>query len=192
MELVSKAVLFATHAHDGMRRKNNPTPYIIHPLEAATIVASVTTDQEIISASLLHDVVEDAGVSIEEVEKEFGPRVAELVLSETENKREGISPEESWQIRKEEALNALAKTKDVAVKMLYLGDKLSNLRSIYIDRQIEGEDVWNKFNQKDPKKHLWYYRTICNLISELSETLAWQEFDNLIRVVFNEKGETHE
>ena len=51
MELVSKALIFATKAHDNMRRKNSPIPYIIHPLEAASIVASVTADQEIISAS---------------------------------------------------------------------------------------------------------------------------------------------
>lgn len=189
MELVSKALIFATKAHDNMRRKNSPIPYIIHPLEAASIVASVTADQEIISASLLHDVVEDAGISIEEVEKEFGPRVARLVAAETENKREEIDPKLSWQIRKEEAIDALRQSNDIATKILYLGDKLSNLRAIYIDKQKEGDKVWQKFNQKDPEKHHWYYRTIADLIVELKDTLAWQELDQLIRVVFNEEGE---
>lgn len=191
MELVSKAIIFATNAHDGMRRKNSPIPYILHPVEAASIVASITPDQEIIAAALLHDVVEDAGITIEEVEKEFGPRVAMLVASETEDKRETIDPKLSWQIRKEEAIDELRKTTDLATKIMYLGDKLSNLRSIYIDKQKEGDAVWQKFNQKDPMKHRWYYRSIADLISELKDTLAWQEFDKLIDVVFGE-GEKNE
>lgn len=184
MELISKAIIFATKAHDGMRRKKASIPYIIHPLEASSIVASITSDQEIISASILHDVVEDAGITIEEIEKEFGSRVAFLVSSETENKREGIDPRVSWQDRKEEALDELSKTTDIAVKILYLGDKLSNLRSIYTEKQKIGDEVWNQFNQTDPMKHHWYYRSIANLIDELKDTLAWQEFDKLIGIIF--------
>lgn len=184
MELVSRALVFATKAHDGMRRKNSPIPYILHPVEAASIVASITDDQEIISAALLHDVIEDAGITYEEVEKEFGERVAKLVASETEDKREHLDPKDSWQIRKEEAMDELRNTTDISVKILYLGDKLSNLRSIYVDKQKEGDKVWQKFNQKDPMKHRWYYRTIADLISELNYSLAWQELDKLIDVVF--------
>ena len=66
---------------------------------------------------------------------------------------------------------------------------MSNLRAIYIDKQREGDKVWQKFNQKDPMKHYWYYRTIADLIVELKDTLAWKELDQLISVVFNEEGE---
>ena len=79
MELVSEAIAFATKAHDGMRRKKSEIPYILHPLEAAVIVSSITNDQNLIAAAVLHDVVEDAEVSIEEIEQKFGKRVKEQV-----------------------------------------------------------------------------------------------------------------
>ena len=56
------------------------SPYILHPLEAAVIVGTMTDDQNLIAAAVLHDVVEDAGVTIEEIEAKFGKRVRELVF----------------------------------------------------------------------------------------------------------------
>ncbi|MBO5837108.1 MAG: bifunctional (p)ppGpp synthetase/guanosine-3',5'-bis(diphosphate) 3'-pyrophosphohydrolase, partial [Oscillospiraceae bacterium] len=87
MELVSEAVVFAVTAHDGMRRKKSESPYILHPMEAAVIVGTMTDDQNLIAAAALHDVVEDAGITIDEIEERFGKRVRELVASETEDKR---------------------------------------------------------------------------------------------------------
>ena len=85
MELVSKAIEFAVKVHDGMRRKKSELPYILHPLEVAVIVGTMTSDQNVIAAAVLHDVVEDANISIDEIEQKFGKRVKELVLSETED-----------------------------------------------------------------------------------------------------------
>ena len=68
MELVSEAIAFAVKAHDGMRRKKSDAPYILHPMEAAVIVGTMTDDQNLIAAAALHDVVEDANISIEEIE----------------------------------------------------------------------------------------------------------------------------
>ena len=67
MEIISKAIEFAVKAHDGMRRKNGELPYILHPLEAAVIVGTMTSDQEIIASAVLHDVVEDTDIPIEEI-----------------------------------------------------------------------------------------------------------------------------
>lgn len=186
MELISRAIAFATRAHDGMRRKSSPIPYIVHPLEAAVIVASMTEDQEVIAAALLHDTVEDAGVAPEAIEAEFGPRVRELVLSETEAKRPELPPEQTWLLRKKEALADLAVTEDLAVKMVYLGDKLSNLRSIDRELQVQGEAMWQCFHQKDPQMHRWYYSAIAEATRELQDTQAWQEYDRLVRKVFHE------
>ena len=186
MELVSEAIVFTVKAHDGMRRKDEKTPYILHPMEAAAIVGSVTSRQEVIAAAVLHDVVEDAGVSLRELEARFGKRVAELVASETENKREELPAESTWRVRKEEAVRLLQGTEDRDVKILYLGDKLANLRAIYRDWKVEGSAVWRRFNQKEPAQQAWYYRTIADSIRELSDTAAWQEFDWLIRTVFAE------
>lgn len=184
MELVSEAIVFAVKAHDGMRRRQAEIPYILHPVEAAAIVGSITSKQEVIAAAALHDVVEDAGVSIKEVEERFGKRVAELVASETENKRDPLPPENTWKVRKEEAIEILQSTTDLDVKILYLGDKLANLRAIYLDWKREGNSVWQGFNQKNPAWQAWYYRTIADNICELSDSPAWQEFHWLIEKIF--------
>lgn len=74
MELVTRAAIFAARAHNGMRRKTSSNPYILHPMEAASIVGTMTESQELIAAALLHDVVEDAGITLEEVEAGRNPR----------------------------------------------------------------------------------------------------------------------
>ena len=87
MTKLDHAIKFATDAHAGQKRKMTNTPYILHPLEAAAIVASITTDEDVICAAVLHDTVEDTDVKAETIRSEFGDRVAELVSAETENKR---------------------------------------------------------------------------------------------------------
>ncbi len=188
MELVSEAIEFAVKAHDGMRRKKSKAPYILHPMEAAVIVGTMTDDQNLIAAAVLHDVVEDADISIEEIEKRFGERVRELVESETEDKRPNLPPEATWRIRKEESLAALKTTKDIAVLMVWLGDKLANMRAIYRDFKVEGESMWQRFNQNDPSEQAWYYRSIVEFTKALSDTSAWIEYKTLTELVFG-KGE---
>ena len=188
MELVSEAIIFAVKAHDGMRRKKSEAPYILHPMEAAVIVGTMTDDQHLIAAAALHDVVEDAGITIEEIEEHFGKRVRELVESETEDKRTDRPPCETWRIRKEESLEDLKNTDDIAVLMVWLGDKLANMRAIYRDFKEEGEAMWQRFNQKDPAQQAWYYRSIAEFTKRLSDTSAWIEYNTLTEIVFG-KGE---
>ena len=184
MELVSEAIIFATEAHDGMRRKKNKSPYILHPMEAAVIVSTMTYDQEVIAAAALHDVVEDAGIKMETIEEKFGVRVRELVQSETEDKRADRPPMETWKIRKEESLLVLKNTEDLDVLMVWLGDKLANMRSLYREWKAEGDAMWNNFNQKDPQMQAWYYCTIAELTNRLCETSAWIEYKALTDIVF--------
>ena len=188
MELVSEAIAFAVKAHDGMRRKKSNAPYILHPMEAAVIVGTMTDDQNLIAAAALHDVVEDADITIHEIEARFGKRVRELVESETEDKRADLPPEETWRIRKEESLRVLKQTDDLAVLMVWLGDKLANMRSIYRDFKVEGNAMWQRFNQKDVGEQAWYYRSIVKLTERLSNTSAWLEYKTLTELVFG-KGE---
>ena len=187
MELLGEAVLFASCAHNGMRRKNDKTPYILHPLEVATIVGTMTDDQEVLAAAVLHDTIEDAGITIDKIRDKFGDRVARLVLSETENKREELPPEQTWRIRKEESLEQLRGAEDIDVIRLWLGDKLSNLRGIFRNWRIHGDAVWQRFNQTDIGAQAWYYRSVLKLTERLSETTAWLEFKELISRMFGEE-----
>ena len=87
IEVIEKAIMFATQAHEGQVRKGTDRPYIVHPLEVGRIVASMTEDEEIISAAILHDTIEDCEEITEEVIcREFTKRVAEFVAKESEDK----------------------------------------------------------------------------------------------------------
>ena len=171
-----------------MRRKKSDAPYILHPMEAAVIVGTMTDDQNVIAAAALHDVVEDAKITIQEIEEKFGKRVRELVESETEDKRADLPPADTWRVRKEESLAVLKNTDDIDVLMVWLGDKLANMRAIYRDFKAEGVAMWQKFNQKDAKEQAWYYRSIDALTERLSHTSAWLEYKTLTELVFG-KGE---
>ena len=186
MELVSEAIAFAVKAHDGMRRKKSDAPYILHPMEAAVIVGTMTDDQNLIAAAALHDVVEDADITIDEIEERFGKRVRELVESETEDKRADLPPADTWRIRKEESLEVLKNTDDVGVLMVWLGDKLANMRAIYRVFKVEGAPMWQRFNQKNVNEQAWYYRSIVKFTARLSDTSAWLEYKKLTEFVFGE------
>ena len=90
MGLFENAVRFAAERHSGTKRKSGTLPYLLHPMEVAVIVSSMTDDEEILAAAVLHDTVEDTDTTIGELEELFGPRVAGFVASETENKRPEI------------------------------------------------------------------------------------------------------
>lgn len=187
MDVFEQALLFAAEKHRDQFRKDKKTPYIVHPLEAASVAAALTSDKEILAAALLHDVVEDAGVKPEELKEKFGERVTELVLSETEDKRNDRPPAETWQIRKAESLEVLKSTDDIGVKILWLSDKLSNVRSFYRQYCECGSAFWQNFHQSDPKMQEWYYRTVLENISELSESVPYRELYSLVDKLFESK-----
>ena len=183
-ELLDKAIVFATSAHSGQVRKMANTPYILHPLEVATIIATLGGNEELMAAGLLHDTVEDCNVDPLEIRKLFGSRVHALVASETEDKLSDRPPEETWMERKQESLIMLKHSNDIDVKKLWLGDKLSNIRSFYRAYVKEGDAMWHYFHQNDPKMQAWYYRTITDCLSELSDTVAYKEYVMLVEAIF--------
>lgn len=176
MNLFEEAVIYATVMHSGETRKGTNIPYILHPLEVSHIISTMTDDIEVITAGVLHDIVEDTDGTIKEIRNRFGDRVAELVESETENKYENEDKSATWKRRKEESLRVIQTTDDVGIKMLWLGDKLSNLRSLARKYSEQGNEVWNLFHQKDPNMHRWYYQTIAESVEmELNKTGAFKE-----------------
>ena len=183
-DILDKALIFAVNAHAGAVRKGTNIPYIVHPMEAVAIVASMTNDKEVIAAAALHDVVEDTDYTIKDIENEFGSRIADLVASESENKRPELSEENTWKIRKEETLKHLENA-SIETKIITLGDKLSNIRAIYRDYLELGDKLWDRFNQKDKNEHAWYYSSIVDLLSDLEKYPAWKEYKDLVKRVFD-------
>lgn len=182
MTLVSEAMIFAAGAHDGMLRKGSHVPYILHPAEVAAIAATLTDDPAVLAAAVLHDVIEDCGVSAQTLAQRFGERVAELVLLETQ--QHSGDPRLTWEARKCGALEQIARGgRDV--KIIALSDKLSNMRSIHRDYLREGKNTFTRFHQHDMQKHAWYYRSCAALLrDELGGTEAWRELCMRIDKVF--------
>jgi myo-inositol-1(or 4)-monophosphatase len=181
--LLDRAVVFAVRAHAGTERRGKGFPYIVHPLEAVGIVATMTSDQELLSAAVLHDTVEDTDITLEQIRAEFGNRIASLVATETDMPVGEMNLEKNWRIRKQAAIDRLASASRDA-KIVALGDKLSNMRAIARDYSIQGDALWNLFRVKERKDHEWHYRGLVSALSELNDTFAYKEFSQLVDEVF--------
>ncbi|MBR3627023.1 MAG: bifunctional (p)ppGpp synthetase/guanosine-3',5'-bis(diphosphate) 3'-pyrophosphohydrolase [Bacteroidaceae bacterium] len=180
--LLDRAICFAVQAHAGLERKGKGFPYIVHPMEAMAIVATMTSDQELLAAAALHDTVEDTDVTVAELQELFGERVALLVAHESDVPLEGDASD-TWHDRKTFAINLL-KGAERDVKVVAMGDKLSNMRAIARDYAAIGDEIWNLFNVKDKAEHAWHYHGLADALSDLSDTPAYQEFYALVKSVF--------
>lgn len=183
--MFEKALKYATKAHAGTTRKGSNEPYINHPIEVAQIAKTMTDDQNVWVAALLHDTVEDTSVTMSDIRKNFGDDVADLVASDTENKRGNLPAAKTWKIRKQETINHLKRTTDLNEKILVLSDKLSNIRQLAQEYKKRHDQVWQLFNQKNKEEHEWYYRSILEATKELSKYPAWQEYKQLVTEVFS-------
>ena len=189
MTLLDKAIDFATKAHAGVTRKGKNTPYILHPLEAMLIVKDLTDDEKVLAAAVLHDTVEDTDVTKDDIREIFGGDVARLVAAESENKREDLPAESTWEIRKKEPIDELQNASR-EFKLICLGDKLANLRELSRDYAELGDSLWERFNQKDKTKHSWYYGEIYKiLLDEFGDKPAILEYRSLLEKVFGWKGD---
>ena len=182
-ELLDRAIVFAVRAHGGTERRGKGFPYIVHPMEAVEIVATMTSDQELLAAAALHDTVEDTDVTEEQIRAEFGERVASLVAAESDEPHEHRDSVDNWRARKQAAIDRIAAASHDA-KIVALGDKLSNMRAIARDYAIQGDELWKIFHSKDRKDHEWHYRGLAESLRELQDTFAYQEFEQLIKQVF--------
>ncbi len=180
-----KAIMFAVKAHEGIRRKGKDRLYILHPIEAMTIVASLTEDEDVLAAAVLHDVVEDTDVTEAEIRVAFGDRVAALVMAESEDKMRGIPSEASWTARKQATIDHLAGLERDAL-LICLGDKLANIREMSRDYKAIGDKLWERFNQKDKKMHAWYYGSVFQVLAKaLGDEPPIREYRALLKEVFD-------
>ena len=176
---LDRAILFAVKCHAGVERRGKGFPYIVHPMEAMAIAATMTADQEVLAAAALHDVVEDTEVTLDDIRAQFGDRVARLVDTESDRLNEGLD----WIARKEDSLRRL-KEASRDEKIVALGDKLSNMRAIARDYTSEGEVFWDRFHVKDKSVHGWRYHALLDAFSDMADTYAYQEFEFLVKRIF--------
>ncbi|PKB69677.1 MAG: (p)ppGpp synthetase [SAR202 cluster bacterium Io17-Chloro-G5] len=140
-ELVGQAYLYADECHSGQMRQSG-NPYIAHPLETALFLADLHLDTHTIVAALLHDVVEDCGVSLEEITLRFGPEVSKLVdgvtkLTRMDDKLQPPAEDVAGPMDDAESLHAeslrkmlVSMAEDIRVVLIKLADRLHNMNTL--------------------------------------------------------------
>ena len=128
MERIDRAVEYARQKHKDQKRKDG-SPYIIHPLAVAEIVAEMGLDMEAILGALLHDCIEDTDASFDEISKLFGKTTAELVEGVTKLTRANFSSSEEQQMENLRKM-FMAMSKDIRVVLIKIADRLHNMRTM--------------------------------------------------------------
>lgn len=180
--MINKAIKFATDSHEGQTRKGTDIPYILHCLEAGVIAASLTNkdghvNEEVIAGAILHDTIEDAGISYETLVETFNKEIADIVASQSEDKSR------EWIERKQSTIHFLKMNKSKNVEIATLADKLSNMRAIYTDFIHDEDELWKKFNAGKESQH-WYYSSIAKAFSQVKDTKEYREYKQLIELIF--------
>ena len=138
-DLVKKAYECCVTAHAGQKRRSMED-YYIHPFNVAKIIVSLGLDSESIAAALLHDVVEDTDLTIEDIKKEFGREVALLVDGVTKIGRLNFSTKEQQQAESLRKM-LIAMGKDIRVIIIKLADRLHNMRTLDAMPEQKQRDV---------------------------------------------------
>lgn len=174
---IHNAIIFATMKHKDQKRKGTDIPYIVHPMEVMQILTSMNCETDVIIAGILHDTLEDTNTTPEEIKNNFGDNVLKIVQTESEDKSK------TWKERKQHTIDCL-KIDTRETKLVCLADKLSNLRSIYVDFLNVGNKVWERFNA--PKENIkWYYESVADALEDDFKGLdAWKELKKLIAETF--------
>jgi (p)ppGpp synthase/HD superfamily hydrolase len=150
-ELIREALALSEEAHAGqVRNGSGGLPYIHHPLAVAEVVSEGGFGEETVAAALLHDVVEDSAVTVDELRRRFGAHVADLVATMTDD-----PSIESFEERKDEHRGRVREG-GLEVLAIYCADKLSNIRVLRRTYAEEGEAIAEEFGTPlDVKVSVW-------------------------------------
>lgn len=156
--MIDKAIGFAAQKHEGQHRKIGDIPYIAHPMGVAAILMQMGCREEVVTAALLHDTVEDTDANMEEIISRFGQEVGDIVAGCTELPRKC----HNWEQRK---LNMIERLRQAPfeVKLVVAADKYHNLHHISKSKADSGSAVWKRFG-RGPELQAWYYRTVLESI----------------------------
>lgn len=139
--MIFPAIEFAAKAHSGQYRKGTKLPYIVHPLGVARILIEHECPDEVVVAGVLHDTVEDTAITLEDIRRSFGDRVAQIVQAASEPDKA-----DTWENRKRHTIEYL-KTAPADVLLVSIADKLDNMRAIRQDYEKLGDAFWSRFNR---------------------------------------------
>lgn len=152
--LIEHAIRVAARAHRDDLRKGSDIPYLSHSASVALLLERVgISDDHIIAAALLHDVVEDTVVTLEDLARDFPQTVVDLVAGLSERKRDAAGQSRPWHDRKRDHLQVIAES-SFGVRAIALADKVHNLGTMVFDLE-QGEPLWSRFNASR-EDVMWY------------------------------------
>ena len=162
---LARALKYASKHHAGQTRKGSDVPYLTHLLAVSALVLEDGGTEAEAIAALLHDVVEDTGVSRRDVRERFGRRVARIVAACTDINLGEEHTAENWFLRRQRLLERL-RDPDVlpATVRVKAADSLHNVRSLTADLRRRGPEVWTHFHA-GAVDQLWYYRSVAVVVS---------------------------
>lgn len=171
--MARRALHLAERAHRGTTRKAGDAPYVLHPIVVAQVLAAAHADTDMICAAYLHDAVEDTGLTIREVEDEFGVRVARLVGGVTKASHDANG--DKYTSDQKAAMTEQAMTiAEVDVCALKAADLIANISDLLFDAKNLGLVHWDEiFGEKAPKKLAHYIRLGEILLDRLTDAHAY-------------------
>jgi (p)ppGpp synthase/HD superfamily hydrolase len=177
-ERFEDALIYSNGLHAGQLRKGSQVPYFAHLMGVVGLVLEDGGDEDEAIAALLHDAVEDQGglITLTEIRKRYGPRVAEIVLSVTDTYE---NPKPAWRERKDGYIASI-RTADLSARRVSLADKVYNARATLMDIEQEGESGWSRFNG-GKEGTLWYYHQLIDAFRGRSSSKLLQELVRVIR-----------
>ena len=186
MDIKEKAKLFAIRAHMGQVRKSEPDkPMIIHPIGVGCLLESYGYDDGVVAAGYLHDVVEDTKYTIDDIVREFGSDIAELVMGASE-----ADKSLSWEERKEISIQEI---KDLPLrnKLVVCADKINNLEDLYLKFEKSGERDFSEFKRGEEKQR-WYYTSVYEslIVGEDPNLDIFLQLKDILDKVFYQKEDT--
>jgi hypothetical protein len=162
-QFFEEALRFAAVRHDGQYRKGTNIPYLTHPVAVSMLLVGDRQPTQVVVAGLLHDLIEDTLTTPEEIEKRFGKEVKRLVEAVSEPGKHL-----SWEERKRMTIQHVHLMHYDEVALL-AADKLHNLRSIRLDVESAGRQVWDRFN-RPLRDQSWYYHELLHAFKPYTQT----------------------
>lgn len=157
--MIFQAIEFAAAAHKGQYKKGTRIPYIVHPLNAARVLIEAGCRDPLVTAAILHDVLEDTPTTYGQLKSAFGGEVADLVVSVSEPDKAA-----SWEDRKTHTIHSLSSSGEDTL-LVAVADKLDNIRSVRDDLVLRGEATWKRFRRgRDQQK--WYYESLSQVFQQ--------------------------
>jgi len=165
---IEKALQTAAILHRDQLRKNTVAiPYITHPFAVALILSNYTDEEDVLVAGLLHDTVEDSEYTADDLGKDFGANVREIVAGVTEVKDDEKGNKRPWKIRKEDYIANL-KNDSQGSLLLCAADKIHNMRTMLDEFNLSGPEFLGNFNCTPEEKH-WYHSEILKVLEDKLE-----------------------